>query len=77
MLKGQFTPKSIIHIFLPSCSAIYPFRLFWCELPSFGDISCRDVLLFSDTIPRYSKHQKIHLKNSTTIMTLNDPQALS
>lgn len=26
-----------------TCSAIYPSRLFWCELLSFRDISYRDV----------------------------------
>ena len=31
-LKGQFTPKSKIHIFPLTCSAIYQSRLFWCEL---------------------------------------------
>ena len=36
-LKGQFTPKSKIHIFPLTCTAIYQSRLLWCELPSFGD----------------------------------------
>lgn len=44
-LKGQVTPKSIIHIFPVTCSAIYPSKLFLCELPSCGDIVCRNVCL--------------------------------
>ena len=31
-----------------TCSAIHSSRLFWCELPSFRDIGCRDVCLHSD-----------------------------
>ena len=38
-LKGQFTPKSKIHIFPLTCSAIYQSKLFWSELPIFGAIS--------------------------------------
>ena len=30
------------------CSAIYQSRSFWCELPSFGGISCRDFCLLSN-----------------------------
>ena len=37
-LKGQFTPINKMHIFPFTCSAIYPSRLFWRELLSFGDI---------------------------------------
>ena len=46
--KGQFTPKSEIHIFPLTCRAIYQSRLFWCELSSFGDIGCRDFYLLSN-----------------------------
>lgn len=34
VLKGQFTPK--IHIVPLTCSTVYPSRLFWCGLQSFG-----------------------------------------
>lgn len=48
-LKEQFTPKSEIQIFPPTCSVICPSRLFWCELHvSFWDIGCRDVSLCSN-----------------------------
>ena len=47
-LKGRFTPKSKIHIFPLTCSAIYKSREFWCELPSFGDFGRRDFCLFSN-----------------------------
>lgn len=33
-----------MHIF-PLTFAFYPFRVFWCELLSFGAIGCRDVCL--------------------------------
>lgn len=33
-----------------TCSAIYPFKLFWCALPSFGDIGQRDVCLLASVI---------------------------
>ena len=46
--KGQFSPKSKIHIFPLTCSAVYQSRLFWCELPSVGDIGRRDVCLLSN-----------------------------
>ena len=39
-LKGQFTPKSKMHIFPLTYRAIYQTKLFWCELPSFGDVGC-------------------------------------
>lgn len=29
-----------------ACQAVYPSRMFWCELLSFGAISCRDAYLF-------------------------------
>lgn len=32
VLKGQ------LHILPLACSAVYPSKLFWCLLPSFGDI---------------------------------------
>ena len=47
-LKGQFTLISKLHIFPLTFSAIYQSKLFWCELPSFGDIGRRDVCLFSN-----------------------------
>lgn len=43
--KVHFTPKSRISIFLLTCSANYPSRLFKSELPSYGDISRWDVCL--------------------------------
>lgn len=30
-----------VWIFLLACADFYPPRLFWCELPSLGDISCK------------------------------------
>lgn len=47
---GQFTPKSEIHILSLTCSAIHPSSLFWCELPSPGDIGRRDVCFLSNTM---------------------------
>ena len=35
-----------MHIPPLACSAVYPSRLFWCELPNFGDIARREVGLF-------------------------------
>ena len=36
-LKGK--PQNQIYIFIPlTCSAFYQSKLFWCELPGFGDI---------------------------------------
>lgn len=29
---------------LLTCGVIDPSRLFWCEMHSFGDVSCRDEL---------------------------------
>lgn len=46
-LKGKFSPQSKILILPLSCGSIYPSRLFWCELPSFG---CREFCLFSNTM---------------------------
>ena len=47
-LKGQFSPKSKIHIFSLTFTAIHQSKLFWCELPSFGDIGRRDFCLLSN-----------------------------
>lgn len=47
-LKGQFNPKSKIHIFPLLYSAIYTFGLFWPELLRFGDIDRRDFSLSSN-----------------------------
>lgn len=44
ILKGTLNPKSKIHIYIHTyiypfnCSAIYPSRMFRCELPGFRDI---------------------------------------
>ena len=48
--KGQFTLKSKIHIFPPTCRPFHQSRQLWCELPSFGDIGHRDFCLFSNII---------------------------
>ena len=40
-LNGTVHPK-IKNTDFSSCSVIYQSRLFWCELPSFGDIGHRD-----------------------------------
>ena len=45
LLKGQFTPKSKTHIFPLTCNTIYPSRLFWCELSSFGYITQNDACI--------------------------------
>lgn len=42
----MFTQKSNIHIFPFTCSAIYPSRLFWSELLSFGH---RNACILSNT----------------------------
>lgn len=44
-LKGQFSPKSKQHLFTLTCSDILSPRLFWCELPNWWGIGCRDVCL--------------------------------
>ena len=54
-IKGTptITPKSKIYIFLLSCSVIYSSRLFWCELPSFGNISRKDLYIFMNIMVLY------------------------
>lgn len=42
-LKGRVRQKSQMYIF--TCSAVHPSRLFWCEFPSFADIGYRNVCL--------------------------------
>ena len=37
-----------MHIFLLPVVQFIHLRLFWCTLPSFGGISCRDVCLLSN-----------------------------
>ena len=69
-LKGQFTPKSKIHI---TFSAVYQSKLFWCELSNFGDISSRDFCLLSNIMELNGAHSSkkyIILKNST-VMSLS------
>ena len=62
-----------IHISPLTCSAIYQSRLFWCELPSFGDIGRRDFCLFSKIMGLNGALNvglavpKIHLKSSTAM----------
>ena len=41
--KGPFVLKSKIHLFPLAYSAVYPSRLFCCELASFVDIGHKDV----------------------------------
>ncbi len=41
ILKGQFTPK--LHLFPVTCSKISSYRLFGCEVLSFGAIGGGDV----------------------------------
>ena len=40
--------QKYIFVLLPIPKAIYPSKLFWCELPSFGDSGNRDFCLFSN-----------------------------
>lgn len=41
--------KNMFFLFLFfTCSAVYPSRLFWCDLPSSGDTCCKGVCLPSD-----------------------------
>ena len=66
LLKGPFAPKSNTHIFPLTCNAIYPSRLFWCELSSFGYIDQRDVCFLSNVMVlgtifvSPSSHRKTH-----------------
>ena len=72
-LKGQFIPKSKIDIFPLTRRAIYQSRLFWCELPSFGNIIRRDFCLLSNTSVALNvvlTAPKIHFKNSS-VMSLS------
>jgi len=56
LLKRTFQPKiqdffllvSFLFFFVFSLSAFYQSRLFWCELPSVGDICCRNVCFLSN-----------------------------
>ena len=43
--KGAVRPKITNTYFPPTCSVVYPSRLFWCELQS---VDCRDVCLLSN-----------------------------
>lgn len=69
---GQFTPKSK-DIFPLAYSAVYPSLLFWHVVQSLGDISRRDVCLFSNIIeldgtsPVVLKAPKIHTNNATSV----------
>lgn len=46
--KGTVHPKiKSKDIFPLTCNSIYTSRLFWCELPSFGDIVRKDVCFLS------------------------------
>lgn len=74
--KGEFTRKWKIHIFALFCSAIYPLRLFRCELSSFGAIHCTDVCLLSNIMELGGtsivvlKAQKIKKVKSSTAMCM-------
>ena len=52
-----------------TCSAIHPPRWFWCQLPSFGDIGCRDVCFLSNImeLDGIRSAQKILTKYPTTM----------
>ena len=67
------------YIFPPTCSATYPSTLLWCELSSFGHISCRDFCLLSnikrlnDALNVVLIAPNIHLRNSP-VMSLSRNQ---
>lgn len=44
VFKGQFTVPKWFTYFPLAFSAIYPSRLFRCNLPSFGSICCTDIM---------------------------------
>ena len=50
MLKGTVLPKIKNTCFSLTFSAVYQSKLFWCELPSFGDIGHRDFHFLSNII---------------------------
>lgn len=46
-------------VLLHTRSAVYPQRLFWCELQSFADIRGRDVCLLSTIMQRGDSTQRL------------------
>lgn len=46
-MQTRTVPQSDARTCLHTRCAVYPQRLFWCELQSFADICCRDVCLLS------------------------------
>ena len=77
-------------VFYLTCSAISQSRLFWCELPSFGEISCRDFCLLSDimglngalnvvvTVPQstFESSSVLSLFRNGALLMQNNPQTL-
>lgn len=59
VLKGQFTVPKWFTYFSLAFSAIYPSRLFRCNLPSFGSICCTDIMGRDGSCLGSSKHQKV------------------
>ena len=67
---GTVHPKPKIHISPLTCSAVCQSKLFWCELPTFGDIGHGDFCLLSNIMGLngallvvLTDQNKIHLKN--------------
>ena len=59
-LKGQFTPKLNKQIFPLTCTAIYPRRLFWCEI-SVKETSAFSLLCNGNKAPGLYSEIMIHL----------------
>ena len=64
-LKEQFCPNSKIHIFLLTCRAFQPSRLFWWELQSFGDIHYR----ITDFSPKWLNQMAKNTFEDSTIIS--------
>lgn len=71
ILRGTVHPNVTKTNPLPSCTSIYPSKLFCCELPSFGDTERREVcsssLYLQTTSVRSSVHVHIDVCTKCTV----------
>lgn len=53
-----------------TCSAVQPPTLFWCELPNFGAIGCRDICLLFNVMEQEICRSRCHVPAAQAVTQL-------
>ena len=76
MLKGQFTPKSRMHVVPPACCVFYLSGLFWCKWTGFRYIGCPFSNIMELDGTWIVGHKAMSLSRNHDPLTQDNPQTL-